>query len=488
MEIILLFIRLFLFGVFALAGVTKLLDLKGSEKAVKEFGMPEELATTFAIVLPFAEMVFAVCFLFVEMSWIGSIGALILLLSFIGAMIWQISQGYAPDCHCFGQIHSEPVGKKTLVRNIGIAILALFLAVQGRDGQGMSLAENNSDMIQILGLLSILVVSAVVIFYLKRISEQQTEIIRRIDVLETISHDGVALQRQEAGDPHDGLPIGAPFPDFEMPDLEGKLTELGDLLSNRKAILFLFVSPTCEPCKALIPDIETWQHELSDKLNIVLISTGNLEDNRDKFGGLAEKVLVEKKREFAESVMAKWTPTAVMTGADGKITSHPAAGDAAIRELVEKVKASDLSQPFIYFTSPRSQIKPPKIGKTVPEFSLEDIEGNPITHADFSGRKTLAVSWSTTCPHCAIMMDELKEWDVSKNGMDLNLIVFSQGDKDDLSVIGLKSPIVIDEKFKISNQIGMHGTPSAVLIDENGVIVSEAAIGSSNIWALIGRR
>ena len=44
MEVILLLIRIFLFAVFALAGIGKLLDLQGSEKAVKEFGVPEDFA------------------------------------------------------------------------------------------------------------------------------------------------------------------------------------------------------------------------------------------------------------------------------------------------------------------------------------------------------------------------------------------------------------------------------------------------------------
>ena len=103
MDYVLLIIRLVLFAVFALAAVGKFLDLRGAEKAVKDFGTPEEFAKTFAIALPFAEIVFAFCFLFVSTSWVGAIGGLILLLSFTGGMIWQMAQGNAPDCHCFGQ-------------------------------------------------------------------------------------------------------------------------------------------------------------------------------------------------------------------------------------------------------------------------------------------------------------------------------------------------------------------------------------------------
>src|SRR5215204_2584749 len=117
MDLILLIVRLILFAVFALAAVGKFLDLKGAEKAVRDFGTPEEFAKTFALLLPFAEIVFAFCLLFASSSWVGAIGGLLLLLSFTGGMLWQMSKGNAPDCHCFGQIHSEPVGRKSVVRN-----------------------------------------------------------------------------------------------------------------------------------------------------------------------------------------------------------------------------------------------------------------------------------------------------------------------------------------------------------------------------------
>ena len=133
MEVLLLLIRIFLAAIFAVAGVGKLLDLEGSEKAVKAFGTPDEFAKFFAIALPFAEIVFAVCLLFTSTSWLGAIGATILLLSFIGGMIWQIAQGKAPDCHCFGAIHSEPVSKKSLIRNIIFALFSFFLVAQGRE-------------------------------------------------------------------------------------------------------------------------------------------------------------------------------------------------------------------------------------------------------------------------------------------------------------------------------------------------------------------
>ncbi|MEJ7847588.1 MAG: MauE/DoxX family redox-associated membrane protein [Pyrinomonadaceae bacterium] len=488
MEILLLLIRLFLFGVFLLAGITKLLDLPGSEKAVKAFGTPEEFAKTFAIALPFAEIVFAVCFLFTGTAWVGAIGALILLLSFIGGMIWQISQGKAPECHCFGQLHSEPVGKKTLIRNIAFALLALILIGQGRNGQGMSLADTDAEMLRTIFLLLIFVVVAVVLFFVKRLSDQQTEIIKRLDVMDVISRDGKPVERQEAGNPLDSLPIGAPFPEFSIKDGRGKIVEFDHILAAAKPTLFLFVSPTCNPCGALMPEVAEWQSEMGHRVNFVIVSSGTLDANKKKFGDeIAERILIEEKRELVETVHAKWTPAAIFVTHDGIIASHTANGDSAIRNLVEKIRTEDLTREFVFFAEKTVTGKPPMIGKSIPEFSLNDLDGRTITKRDIVGKTTLAIFWSTDCPHCVRMMTEIQEWDKSKSPEDPQLIVFSEEDNELHQELGLNSSVLLEKGYKTAIELGMFGTPSAVLIDEEGRIVTETAIGAGNIWALIGK-
>lgn len=487
MEIILLLIRIFLFGVFALAGIGKLLDLEGSEKAAKAFGTPEEFAKTFAIAIPFAEIVFAFCFLSVETSWIGAVGALLLLLSFIGGMIAQIAQGKAPDCHCFGQIHSEPVGAKTLVRNIVFAILAIFLVAQGRANQGMRLAETNTQMIQtVIGLL-VLTALIIVVSYLKRMHDQHGEILRRLEMLEIFSTEGTAIERKTAGAPMDGLPIGAPFPDFELPDMGGRNVAFEHLLADGKPILFFFVSPSCQPCKAMLPEIDRWHLELREKLNFVFISSGSREENAEKFGA-SRQILLQKKREVAESVRARWTPTAIFVDSGGLIRSHSAAGDESIRALIEKILSEDLTRKFVHFTNGDQNGYKLRIGETIPEFALEDINGNSVATQDFLGRKTLAVFWSTTCPHCVNMMADLRDWDESRKPNEPELVVFSEGDRSDHLKFGLRSKIVLESGYATAIKLGMHGTPSAVLVNEEGIIASEPAIGAPNIWALLGRR
>ncbi|MGI9034953.1 MAG: MauE/DoxX family redox-associated membrane protein [Pyrinomonadaceae bacterium] len=320
METILLLVRIILAAIFALAGIGKLLDLDGSEKAVKNFGVPANLAKPLSIALPIAELFFALLLLFTTTSRLGAIGAFLLLAAFIGGMIWQLAQGNAPDCHCFGALHSEPVSRKSLIRNGVFALLALFLIAQGSGNQGLSFAELTNEMaIQLfLGLATVALLGAAV-YFLKTISEQQTQIMRRIEILELTGFDGAkTVEREEAKSPDEGLLIGAAAPNFALPDLDGKEVSLQNLLSQSKPLLMFFVSPTCSPCGALVPEIETWQIGLKDKLNFVFISNGKAKENAEKLGGKTFKqVLLQKEQEIAKEFGANWTPTALLINADG---------------------------------------------------------------------------------------------------------------------------------------------------------------------------
>jgi thiol-disulfide isomerase/thioredoxin len=256
-------------------------------------------------------------------------------------------------------------------------------------------------------------------------------------------------------------------------------------------MLFFFVSPNCIPCAALLPEIEAWQKELEGKINFVFISSGKAKENTDKFAGENQKqILLQKEREVSTLFGALWTPTALLINADGTIASHPAAGDTAIRELIEKTKAQNFEEKFLFVVNGNGNGngKPPKIGESVPEFSIEDISGKQISRNNFQGKKTLVTFWSLTCPHCINMMEDLREWDNQKGQDEPNLLVFSDGETEAHKSLNLKSPILIDKEYKTAQNFGMHGTPSAVLVNEDGRIVSETAIGAEQIWALVGKR
>src|SRR6185312_17010310 len=68
----------------------------------------------------------------------GALGALILLLLFVIGIAASLARGRRPDCHCFGQLHSAPLGWTTLARNIILGGIAGFVIWQGWDRPGGS--------------------------------------------------------------------------------------------------------------------------------------------------------------------------------------------------------------------------------------------------------------------------------------------------------------------------------------------------------------
>ena len=64
--------------------------------------------------MPIAELAVAIALLPVRTARIGGLGALLLLALFTIAIGRSIARGEATDCHCFGQLHSEPIGTPPL--------------------------------------------------------------------------------------------------------------------------------------------------------------------------------------------------------------------------------------------------------------------------------------------------------------------------------------------------------------------------------------
>src|ERR1700689_5012581 len=110
-----LFVRLALAAVFALAAVGKFFDIRGSQEAVKSFGVPPAVAPVVAVLLPLVEAVIAIGLVPASSAVAAAAAALALLATFVVLISVELARGRRPDCHCFGQLHSAPVGLGTLV-------------------------------------------------------------------------------------------------------------------------------------------------------------------------------------------------------------------------------------------------------------------------------------------------------------------------------------------------------------------------------------
>ncbi len=501
MSILLLVARLLLAVVFVVAGLAKIVDLKGSQKAVKGFGVPSFLATPLGILLPFAELAVAVALIPSSWALYGAIGALVLLVVFIVGIGVNLSFGRKPDCHCFGQLHSEPVGASTLVRNLLLAIVAGFVIWQGA-------AYNNTgpsavswiatltavqDIELVVGLVLVALVGLESWLLLKTMA-QQGRLLTRLELLE---ENGVPGNNNNSAF---GLPEDTEAPAFELPDLAGNMVSLNNILAQgaetRKAVMLVFTSPTCGPCVAMLPEYAKWQQDYESKLTFVMISQGTVEENLAKVAEYdISPILLQQDREVAEAYNVRGTPSAVAIRFDGTTFSHLAEGDEEIQALISELTievAPTQPNPLLEINRPNTGLafpEPAKIGEPAPDLTMLSLDGNTIKLSDFRGTPTLLLFWNPGCTYCQGMLKDLLIWEKERKpgkGVPQLLVISTGGTKKD-NQLGFKSTVVLDDSpssYSVARWFKATGTPMGVLLDENGIVSSKLVVGSTAVMEL----
>lgn len=487
MFLLLFFLKFVLAGFFTLAAVGKLLDLSGGEKAMRDFGVPEKLAPTFAVFLITAEFLTAFLLIFPPTDFFGAFLALVLLVTFVVLMLKQLNEGNTPDCHCFGQIHSEPISRQTIIRNVFLMVLALVvLVLSWRNSEGdAALRTENAAGLYFLAY-SVVTILLIGIFLLQNIYRQQIQTTEKLAFMELAARFDapVEAEREEASVPLSGLLIGAPAPEFSLPDLFGKQISLAETLKiGAKSVLLFFVNPECNPCGELLPEINQWQREFRHSLTIIFISGGKAAENFAKFG--KEKLVVlQNEREVAEAFRAVWTPSAVLVNTEGKIASTLATGDGQIRQLIESFRQSNGAK---FVANDKKAVHELEPGTDAPNFDLQGLYGTNISDDYLKGRQTLILGWSISCGYCAQMLDDWREWETRKPE-NLQVLILSRGDAEENRELNLRSPIALDDNLEVQRSFGIMGTPSALIVDDKGKIASSLAVGASEIWSLLGEK
>jgi methylamine dehydrogenase accessory protein MauD len=433
-----------------------------------------------------------------------------LLLAFIIGISINLARGEKPDCHCFGQLHSEPIGWQTIARNAVLAGIAGFILLQGRENSGTSLLDFTYGM---TGSEAALLATGIVLlgflafegWMLLHLFRQNGRLILRMDVMEkALAGGGHVPAMQAPVQPHVGLSIGIPAPQFELPDLKGKIRSLDSLRSSNKPLMLIFTDPGCGPCNALLPDVANWQQKYKSKINIALISRGTEEENRAKSDEYKiANILLQTDREVAESYQSYGTPMAVIIKPDGTIASSLVGGSDAITTLLETTVGAPLSIPATngnnghngnhvhhggnghHHAMPQMP-RGLKIREPAPQFELPDLDGKTVRLADFKGKSTLLLFWNPGCGFCTQMLDDIKAWEANPPKGAPELLVVSTGTIDANRAHGFKSTVVIDPSFSVAPLYGGNGTPSAVLVSPDGKIASEVAVGKPGVLALAG--
>ena len=466
MGFVVLIVRVALAAVFAIAGFAKLADREGGRKSMVDFGAPVFLANPLAWLVPLAELACAAALLWTPSVPWGAGGLLAMLIVFSAAMAIVLARGRRPDCHCFGQLNASPIGAKTLVRNAVLAAMAAFVWWQGP--QAVDARELWSALSRFQSALPAmaLVFAAILLFQqwtLIHMLRQNGRLLLRVEALEKGGKPG-------SEQPLRGLDVNQAAPGFSLPAVDGGAVTLEDLGKAGKPILLFFNEASCGPCNTMLPEVAGWQNKHADGLLIVPISRGDVEANRARNATHnLRHGLLQADREVEQAYLVTATPTAVMV-ADGRVASRLAEGVDQIRALVAQA------------TMP----PPLKQGETVHSLSLPDLDGRTVDLATLRGRRRLLLFWSPTCGFCQNMLADLKAWERNAPEDAPELLIISQGTPDANRQQGFRSRVLLDQSSGAGLMFSAGGTPSAVMLDEEGRLASPVGVGALEVMAMAG--
>jgi thiol-disulfide isomerase/thioredoxin len=325
MNVALLGLRITLAAVFLLAAVGKFRDLRGTVEALGAFGVPEGVARWAGPGLPLAELGAATLLLLEPLAGVGAGLALALLLLFIMGIARSLARGEAPDCHCFGQIHSEPAGVSTLIRNGLLSAAAAVILLLGR-GPAIGASLSGSGTL----LLATTIIASVLTIVCLALWSERTRLTGELER---------TLQARQPP----GLPAGVLAPPFQIEAVRGSASALEELLGLGTPVILVFASTTCGPCLEMFPVLAHWQDAVSHSLTIAALFSGP----RDDVERLSEEhdltmVMRQRENEIFETYALRATPSAVLLAADGTIQGPAVEGAGAIETLIRTSLAAPL--------------------------------------------------------------------------------------------------------------------------------------------------
>jgi peroxiredoxin len=296
-----------------------------------------------------------------------------------------------------------------------------------------------------------------------------------------------------------GLAIGTPAPDFELPDLAGVRHKLSDFRDQN--VLLLFFNPQCGYCTKMAGDLAALPADGGpDRVVTVVVTTGDADENRKLIEqhGIRCVVLLQEEMKVAALFQAQGTPMGYRIDTAGRIASELAVGAEAVLKLAGKlptppksVAGANGSEKGHHHPDPslaRSKLNRSglKAGTPAPDFRLPQIGGGELALDDFRGKRLLLVFSDPNCGPCDALAPQLEE--LHRERSDLQVLMISRRDAEatraKAASLGLCFPIVMQKQWEISLQYGMFATPIGYLIDEEGIVGHDVAVGVEPILAL----
>ncbi len=127
-------------------------------------------------------------------------------------------------------------------------------------------------------------------------------------------------------------------------------------------------------------------------------------------------------------------------------------------------------------------------GSEAPAFELPDLSGNRTALSRWRGRRVLLVFFNPRCGYCLDMAPGLAALPSGGNGAGVVPVVVTTGTREENRRLarehGIRCPVLLQERMEVASLYGADGTPMGCLVDAEGRIASELAVGADAVLDL----
>ena len=337
--------------------------------------------------------------------------------------------------------------------------------------------------------------AALVAFHL---ISQNGRLMLRLELLErSLVQQGFLAEGSNPGQL--GRPPGSVLNDFALPVLGGGTMTLSQWRGRKVALIFL--NPACIHCEKLLPGLAATLAERTDSDPApLIISSGSADDNRRFFAqySFSCPILLQEDSEVALLYQAPGTPMAYLVDEHGATVGSAALGPSAVLNVIRghhravEAPANGHSRIGAHASLASSQINRDglKAGAVAPEFTLPALNGTEISLSSFRGSPVLLVFSDPNCAPCNEILPQLEQ--LHRKPEDVRVLMISRGDpeanREKAKKLGLTFPVVLQRSWEISRDYGMFATPIGYLVAENGILLSDVAVGGNAILALAAKQ
>lgn len=118
--------------------------------------------------------------------------------------------------------------------------------------------------------------------------------------------------------------------------------------------------------------------------------------------------------------------------------------------------------------------KPEKVNYA-PDFTLQTVNGEPVSLSDFRGKPVMLIFWKINCAACQFQIPFTQafydEWSSDTIAvLTVNVRDSISAVQDYITSFGITYPVLIDSQGKVTQTYGIPGVPMTFLIDAKGIL------------------